>query len=207
MSKFIDYFQIVGLAFFVIVFVGKTLYLHFGKNINPISLGIGKKGFRRILELAFFVGMILWIVEVILYALHTEFRLFPAPLDMSLIDTIPAKLIGVGLVLVAFIIFIWALVSFKDSWRVGIDEKTKGQLVTAGIFAISRNPIFLFVDIYFIGTFFINGTLIFLVFTVAAVIGMHYQMIQEERFMVKAYGQAYQDYCAKTARYLGWRRT
>lgn len=207
MSKFFDYFQIAGLIFFLIVFVGRTLYLRFSKDINPITLGVGKKGLQRIVELSFFVGLIVWIVEVLLYAIHTEFRLFPAPLDMQLIDTMPARLIGVALVLIAFVIFIWALVSFGDSWRVGIDEKTKGDLVTTGIFAVSRNPIFIFIDIYFIGTFLINGSLIFLVFAAVVVIGLHYQIIQEEMFLAKAYGQAYQDYCARTERYFGWRRT
>lgn len=204
MSKFLDYFQIAGLAFFLIVFVGRTLYLRFSKNINPITLGVGKKGFKRIVELAFFGGLLVWIIEVLLYALPTEFRLFPAPFHMQLIDSMPAKLIGFVLVNISFIIFIWALISFRDSWRVGIDEKTKGELITIGIFAISRNPIFVFIDLYFIGTFLINGTLIFLIFAVVVVIGLHYQIIQEENFLAKAYGQAYLDYCAKTGRYFGW---
>lgn len=207
MNEFFDYFQIAGLAFFLIVFVGRTLYLRFSKNINPITLGVGKKGLQRIVELSFFVGLILWIVEVLLYALHIEFRLFPAPLDMQLIDTMPAKIIGVALIIVAFIIFIWALVSFRDSWRIGIDEKTPGELITTGIFAVSRNPIFIFIDLYFIGTFLINGAVIFLIFAAVVVIGLHYQIIQEEKFLAKAYGQAYQDYCARTGRYFGWRRT
>jgi len=207
MNKFFDYFQIAGLAFFLIVFVGRTLYLRFNKNFNPITLGVGKKGLKRIVELSFFVGLMVWIVEVLLYALHTEFRLFPAPLDMQLIDTMQAKLIGVALVIISFIIFIWALISFGDSWRVGIDEKTKGELVTTGIFAVSRNPIFIFINLYFIGTFLINGTLIFLGFALLIVVGLHYQIIQEEKFLAKAYGQAYQDYFAGTGRYFGWRRT
>jgi protein-S-isoprenylcysteine O-methyltransferase Ste14 len=71
---------------------------------------------------------------------------------------------------------------------------------------VSRNPIFIFIDIYFIGTFLINETLIFLIFAALAVIGMHYQIMQEEKFLAKAYGQVYKDYCARTGRYVGWRR-
>ena len=206
MDKFLDYFQIAGLAFFIIVFAGRTLYLRFSKNINPIALGVGKKGLQRIVELSFFVGLLVWTIEVLLYALHTEFRLFPAPLDVQLIDTGPVKLIGVALVLVAFVIFIWALVSFGKSWRVGIDEKTPGELVTTGIFAASRNPVFVFIDLYFIGTFLINGTLIFLIFAVLVVVGLHYQILQEEEALERTYGQAYQSYCTRTGRYFSWRR-
>ncbi|MBN1429972.1 MAG: isoprenylcysteine carboxylmethyltransferase family protein [Anaerolineae bacterium] len=207
MNNYLDYFQIVGLVFFLVVFVGRTLYLRFGKNINPITLGVGKDGVKRVIELSFFVGLMAWIVEVLLTALRADFRLFPAPLDMQLIDTIPARLIGAALVVVSFIIFIWALVSFRDSWRVGIDKQTQGDLITTGIFALSRNPIFVFINVYFIGTFLINGTLIFLIFAVVVVIGLHYQILQEERFLAESYGMAYQDYCNRTARYWGWRRT
>lgn len=105
MSRFFDYFQIAGLVFFLTVFWGRTLYLHFAKGINAITLGVGKKGFQRILELSFSVGLTIWIVEVLLYALHTEFRLFPLALDMQLIESIPAKLIGVTLIMVGFTIF------------------------------------------------------------------------------------------------------
>ena len=58
MNKFFDYFQIAGQAFFLIIFIGRTLYLRFSKNINPITLGVGKRGLKRIVELAFFVGLI-----------------------------------------------------------------------------------------------------------------------------------------------------
>ncbi|MBN1873531.1 MAG: hypothetical protein JXA33_04815, partial [Anaerolineae bacterium] len=67
-------------------------------------------------------------------------------------------------------------------------------------------PIFLFVDLYLIGTFFINGTASFLIFTVLILAGLHYQILQEEKFLAQTYGRAYQDYCARTGRYFGWRR-
>jgi hypothetical protein len=72
MSKFFDYFQIVGLAFFLFVFVGRTFYLRFSKNINPITLVAGKKGIQRVIELSFFIGLIVWIIEVLLYSLHFD---------------------------------------------------------------------------------------------------------------------------------------
>jgi protein-S-isoprenylcysteine O-methyltransferase Ste14 len=204
MNEFFAYFQIISLAFFFIVFVGRTLYLRFRKNINPISLGVGKQGLQRIVEFSFFVGLIFWSVEVLLYALPTEFRLFPMPLQRQLIDSMPVKLSGVVVVIVSFIIFVWALISFRDSWRVGIDAKTQGELITNGIFAISRNPIFIFINLYFVGTFLINGTLIFLLFAAVVIGGLHYQILQEEKFLATAYGPAYQGYCARTGRYVGW---
>lgn len=112
-----------------------------------------------------------------------------------------AKFIGAMLIIAGFVIFIWSLVSFGNAWRVGIDEKNPGGLVTGCIFAFSRNPIFIFIDLYFSGTFLINGSLIFLIFAVSVVAGLHYQILQEEKSLLKTYGQVYRDYCARVRRY------
>jgi protein-S-isoprenylcysteine O-methyltransferase Ste14 len=85
---------------------------------------------------------------------------------------------------------------------VGIDNQAPGELVTTGVFAFSRNPIFVFVDLYFIGIFLLNGTVIFLA-AVLVVVGLHYQILQEEQFLRAQYGQAYRYYRAGAPRYFG----
>jgi protein-S-isoprenylcysteine O-methyltransferase Ste14 len=62
------------------------------------------------------------------------------------------------------------------------------------------------IDRYFIGTFLINGTLFFLIAALIVVFGIHYQILQEEKFLDKNYGQSYQDYCNSVARYFTWKR-
>jgi protein-S-isoprenylcysteine O-methyltransferase Ste14 len=158
------------------------------------------------IELSFFIVLVLWILEVFYYATKGERRIFTSPLDAILLSSPILKAIGSVMVTVGLLIFVLALVSFGGSWRVGIDHSTPADLVTTGIFAISRNPIFVFIDLYFIGTFLINRTLILLIFAVLVVIGMHYQILQEEKFLSSAYGQDYENYCLKTGRYLGWRK-
>jgi protein-S-isoprenylcysteine O-methyltransferase Ste14 len=203
MQNYFDYFQLAGLVFFVAVFMGRTLYLRLAQGVRPITLGIGKTGWRAALEISFLFGLVIWLLEVSLCALHAPYRIFPAPLDYLVLDSPLARGIGVCLVLAGFVLFIWALASFGASWRVGIDKQSPGALVTTGIFALSRNPIFVFVDLYFIGTFLLNGAVIFLMAAVLVVVGLHYQILQEERFLKAQYGQAYRDYCAGTPRYFG----
>jgi len=116
---------------------------------------------------------------------------------VRLIDSLPARFIGLGLVALALVIFSGAFVSFGDSWRMGFDVKTPGTLVTKGIFAVSRNPIYLALDLWFCGIFLINGNLFFLLFAVSTIGAIHWQILQEETFLLKLYGQNYQDYCAR----------
>jgi protein-S-isoprenylcysteine O-methyltransferase Ste14 len=203
MSQAFDYFQIVILILFLFIFVGRTLYLRFKKGVRPITLGVGKKGLQQIAELAFFVGLLLWMTEVFLFARRGD--LLFSGFHVQLIASTAARVAGAVMITAGFVVFIWALLSFGSSWRVGIDARVPGDLVTGGAFALSRNPIFVFVDLYFAGVFLINGTLVFLVFAVLVLVGMHYQILQEETFLTRQYGQAYRAYCARTRRYFGRR--
>ena len=201
---FFDYFQIVSVAIALLIFVGKAAYLRLSKGINPIVIGGGKRGLPLAVELIAFAGLVAWMCEVLLYASHSRFRLFPSPFEAQLIDSVPAKIIGAAVITLGLILFALAFVSFGDSWRVGFDVEMPGALVTTGVFAVSRNPIYLFLDVWFIGVLLIDGTLIFLIFAVLAVAVLHWQILQEESLLSKLYGQPYQNYCARTGRYLGW---
>jgi protein-S-isoprenylcysteine O-methyltransferase Ste14 len=202
--NFFDYFQITSLSIVVLIFVGRASYLRFRRNINPIAIGGGKKGVLLAVELVTIIGFVAWTIEGLLFAFHSSFRIFPSSLDSQLLDSFAAKIAGVALITLGLVIFGSAYASFGDSWRVGFDLRTPGTLVTTGTFALSRNPIYVFLDLWFIGVFFINGTLIFLIFALLAVAFLHWQILQEEKFLVRLYGQPYQNYCAKVGRYFYW---
>ena len=200
--NYFDYFQVATIVIVLLVIVSRVVYMRAKRNINPIAIGGGKKGFALAIELITFAGFGVWMIEVLLYAFHASFRIFPSALHLQLIDSSLAKILGVAFVSVGLLIFILAYVSFGDSWRVGFDVKTPGTLVTTGIFALSRNPIYVFLDLWFLGIFLINGTLVFLVFAVLTILAVHWQIIQEEAFLVNLYGQPYDDYRARTRRYV-----
>ncbi len=197
-----DYFQIASVAAFVLIILVKTLYLRLKRNINPIAIGRGKKGLVLAVEVLAFVALVAWMFEILLYWFHSEFRIFPWPLNIQLIDFATPKIIGVVLTSLGCVLFVLAYVSFGDSWRMGFDVKNPGALVTTGVFSISRNPIYLFLDLWFMGTFLVNGTLGFLVFAILALVIQHWQILQEEAFLTNLYGQTYKDYLSRTGRYI-----
>ena len=200
MKTFFAIFQLANLVFFLVVFIGRSLYLWFRQGISPFVLGAGKKGPPRLLELLLFPWLLLWMLAVVRSALQRSSQLVSwIPVWPALQ---PAQVLGVLLILAGDALFVWALISFGNSWRIGIDEKSAGALVTNGIFAFSRNPIFAFIDLYFLGTFLVSGTPIFMIFAVITIIGLHYQILQEEGFLSSRYGQAYRDYCGQVGRYV-----
>ena len=100
-------------------------------------------------------------------------------------------------------IFLLSVLCMKDSWRAGIPDKDKTALVTTGIYRYSRNPAFLGFDFMYVGVLLMYGNLLTLGFSVFAMVMLHLQILQEERYLVNEFGTPYQEYCRHVFRYLG----
>ena len=100
-------------------------------------------------------------------------------------------------------IFLLSVLCMKDSWRAGIPDKDKTELVTTGIYRFSRNPAFLGFDLMYVGVLLLYGNLLTLSFSVFAIVMLHLQILQEERYLVNTFGAQYQEYCSHVFRYLG----
>ncbi len=81
-------------------------------------------------------------------------------------------------------------------------RRTPGPLVTGGVFAWTRNPIYVSFELFVLGTFLVLGRLSFL--AIAAVMGvlLDDQIRREERFLAEAHGAPYREYCARVGRYV-----
>lgn len=110
--------------------------------------------------------------------------------------------IGVLLCFVGLLMFLFALISFGTSFRVGIDEDHPGELVTSGIFAISRNPIYTAFALILLGIFLMIPNWILILYVVAGYWLFNRQILLEEDSLKKIYGDEYMEYCKKVRRYL-----
>lgn len=100
-------------------------------------------------------------------------------------------------------IFLLSVLCMKDNWRAGIPDSDKTELVTTGIYRYSRNPAFLGFDFMYVGMLLLYGNLLTLGFSVFAMVMLHLQILQEERYLVNTFGAPYQEYCRHVFRYLG----
>jgi protein-S-isoprenylcysteine O-methyltransferase Ste14 len=110
--------------------------------------------------------------------------------------------VGVFFCLAGLLLLLWSLVSFGRSFRVGIDTVHPDKLITSGVFAFSRNPIYVAFASILLGQFLIFSNWVLLVYIGAAVWLFHRQVLREEDYLKKHYGREYSEYCKRVRRYL-----
>ncbi|MCL2156830.1 MAG: isoprenylcysteine carboxylmethyltransferase family protein [Methanobrevibacter sp.] len=193
----INILVIVSLVIFYTLFLGRTLLLT-RSGVKVFVLGGASNKIDNLLENSTLPFLILWAFLIVLMVFNIEIPI----MSVLIIKNSFFSYIGVILCYIGLAIFLYALISFGNSWRVGIDNNNQGELVTTGIFKYSRNPIFLFMDIYFIGITIAFPTLIFIFMTIIFVFGSHKQILNEEKHLAEIYNEDYLNYKKQTRRYL-----
>lgn len=115
------------------------------------------------------------------------------------------RLIGVVIGMIGDFVFLSAVLTMRDSWRAGIPAEDKTELVTSGIYSWSRNPAFLGFDCMYIGICMLYCNPFTILFSLFAIIMLHMQILQEEKYMLDTFGTDYSAYKLRTCRYLGKR--
>lgn len=110
--------------------------------------------------------------------------------------------IGLALCVVAIAGFALTLISFGNSFRVGIDVNKPDKLITSGMFAVSRNPIYVSFLLFFTGLFLVHRNIVIAVAIVLFALAIHRQILREEKFLAGHYGDEYKAYRKKVRRYL-----
>lgn len=112
------------------------------------------------------------------------------------------KTIGWILLHGALIWIFIAQIQMSDSWRIGIDKKHKTDLITRGLFSISRNPIFLGILIADLGLFLVLPNAFTLLVVVWSYSTIETQVRLEEAFLREKQGVLYKHYCKKVSRWI-----
>jgi protein-S-isoprenylcysteine O-methyltransferase Ste14 len=133
--------------------------------------------------------------------LARAFRL-PTPAHRTPFHLLLASWAGGVLCAAGLALFLAALISFGNSFRVGIDAEHPDKLVTSGIFAVTRNPIYVAFGLVLVGQFLIFPHWVLLVYATAGFFLLHRQVRREEDFMQSHYGRAFSEYRQRVPRYL-----
>ncbi len=93
--------------------------------------------------------------------------------------------------------------AISASWRVGLDEAEKTELVTDGPFALVRNPIFSATVPAFAGLALLTPNVAALAGVAALVVALQIQVrLVEEPYLLRAHGERYAEYASRVGRFV-----
>ncbi|MDE6419570.1 MAG: isoprenylcysteine carboxylmethyltransferase family protein [Lachnospiraceae bacterium] len=181
---------VILLAFYGCYFT--KMILQRKKGIQTNQMGKGKTGLVKRIEITMKIASLLVpAAEFVSIVLGTS----PLPLW--------TRTAGAVVGICGVVVFVLAVVTMRDSWRAGVSETERTELVTGGIYQISRNPAFLGFDLVYIGIVLMFFNWVLLALSVFAGLMFHLQIVNvEEDFLVRTFGETYLDYRKKGNRYL-----
>lgn len=189
-------FALLGI-FYAAYFGKKIAQKKQGIQTNQIGVGCKPKRVLRIERLMGAATLLVVPVEAVSIAVFPQWTLLSCLYDCPTLQWAGLIIAALG---VAF--FITAIRTMADSWRAGIPEKDRTQLVQTGIYRISRNPAFVGFDLVYIGLLIAFPNLLHAIFALFPMVMLHLQILQEEPYCRATFGAEYEAYCKNVRRYL-----
>lgn len=187
------------LIFFVAAFFWRSYQVWRRTGVNPYQLGNSDSAHDLIGRL--FRGTNLAVLAVIVvYALSDSLYQYLIPI-FWLMDPV-LVIIGLLLLVAALLWVLIAQMQMGDSWRIGIDTEVKTALVQHGVFARSRNPIFLGMQLMLLGLLLVLPNMITLATCLLGVTLIQIQVRLEEAHLTQLHGEAYRAYQQRVRRWL-----
>lgn len=186
------------MGIFYAAYLGKK-YVQRRQGITTNQIGKGAKP-RKVLLIENVMGLATFAVipvEIVSIILFPRMTLIP-----TLRECPALQWTGLGISAIGVAFFTVAMMTMADSWRAGIPDKDRAELVQSGIYRISRNPAFVGFDLMYIGLLLAFPNILHLAFALFPVIMLDLQIKQEEEFCRGAFGREYEEYCKRVRRYL-----
>jgi protein-S-isoprenylcysteine O-methyltransferase Ste14 len=200
METFLKYYlPVYFLVYLVVVFVLPTVRVYRQTGINPVTFG--KTGnahdyVGNVMKLL----IILLLASIIVYSVSNQ--LYRHLIPVWYLEKEWAAITGLILIHISLLWTVIAQQQMGRSWRIGIDEKNRTDLVMNGVFSLSRNPVFLGMITTMTGLFLILPNAVSFFTALTGYLIIQVQIRLEEEFLLKQHGTAYEAYRKKVRRLL-----
>ena len=181
------------IVLFYSIYFGKMI-IQKRQGIKTRQLGKGKNQHVRAVEILLSIATLV-IVPI---------QLISIILDLTVLND-NIRFIGFLVGILGDILFLISITTMKNSWRAGIPSEDNTEFVSNGIYKISRNPAFVGFDLMYIGICLLFCNVLTMIFSLFAIIMLHFQILQEEKYLEKTFGDKYITYKNKVFRYIGRR--
>lgn len=113
--------------------------------------------------------------------------------------------LGVAVAAAGIALTFVAQLQMGDSWRIGVDARERTTLVTSGVFAAVRNPIFSAMLLASLGLVLAAPTPLALAVPPLLLVALELQVrLVEEPYLVRTHGAPYLAWAARTGRFVPW---
>ena len=184
---------------FIVAFVYRSLLVYRRTGVNPLVLPSGADAYGYVAR-AFKVVIAGIGGVVIALAIWPESHIYFGRWNALSISALAFA--GWALLATSLIWLLIAQAQMGASWRIGIDDKRRTELVQHGLFTLSRNPIFLAMRVNLLGLFLVFPSAVTAALLVAGEILMQVQVRLEEQHLMNLHGQIYDAYQTKVRRWL-----
>jgi protein-S-isoprenylcysteine O-methyltransferase Ste14 len=123
------------------------------------------------------------------------------PIDPLDVDGL--HVLGVALAAAGGLAVFGAQLGMGESWRIGVSDEERTELITGGWFSVCRNPIYTAMIIGWSGFALMVPTLLGFAAIVAIASGLELQVrFVEEPYLLRTHGDAYRAYASRVGRFL-----
>ncbi|MBR8743281.1 isoprenylcysteine carboxylmethyltransferase family protein [Nocardiopsis sp. MG754419] len=110
---------------------------------------------------------------------------------------------GLALMVLGLVLVLVSQAAMGASWRIGVDEDEHTALVTRGVFAFVRNPVFTGMGVVLLGQAIAVPSVLSAAALVVFVAAVQVQVRAiEEPYLLRTHGGAYRSYAARTGRFV-----
>jgi protein-S-isoprenylcysteine O-methyltransferase Ste14 len=119
------------------------------------------------------------------------------------LDTAGVNVVGVLLAAAGGLAVFGAQLGMGESWRIGVGDEERTDLITGGWFAICRNPIYTSMIVGWLGFALLVPTWLGLAAIVVIAAGLELQVRGvEEPYLLRTHGDVYRAYAARVGRFV-----
>jgi protein-S-isoprenylcysteine O-methyltransferase Ste14 len=170
------------------------------KNVKPAWL-VPKERFERLLWLIW-VPVITAQNVLPLLAIRRRHPLLAVP-EVALLHPVLSSLRWAASICAVFCFLVtvecWARMG--ENWRIGVVPNQRSDLVTGGLYARIRHPIYAFNALLMLCAAIIVPTIPMMTVAVLHVTLLILKARNEERFLLEEHGERYAEYCRRTGRF------
>ena len=198
--------RLLLMAVAALVAYGLYLALAFGLRTVMQLRRTGSTGFKgvsgRVGSAEWFAG-VLFVVALLVGVAAPVLALTDVFEPVEALDTTAVHVAGVALFVAGLAATLVAQIAMGESWRIGVDEAERTDLVTDGPFSLARNPIFAAMLPTSLGLALMVPSWVAAVGIVALFVALELQVrLVEEPYLRRAHGREYEEYASRVGRFV-----